>query len=162
MVAEKYGSISSPVLAATDASAPSRCSARHSLGGAPVLPDDGAMERPSGRALPQHRRLALIGDADGGDVARRDAGLRHRLAADGDGVAPNLLGVVLDPAVLRDNIARSSRCAVAAHAPAVVEQQRAARGRALVDGEDVARHALFCHFTRICIRADLEAKLAWG
>ena len=41
------------------------------LGGAPVLPDDRVVHRPAGRALPQHRRLALVGDADRGDRAAR-------------------------------------------------------------------------------------------
>ena len=34
---------------------------------APVLPDDGAVQRTSGRAVEGHQRLALVGDADGGD-----------------------------------------------------------------------------------------------
>src|SRR5205807_9188817 len=32
--------------------------------GAPVLPDDGAGNRLAARALPDHRRLALVGDAE--------------------------------------------------------------------------------------------------
>ncbi len=35
--------------------------------GAPVLPDDRVVHRAAGGALPQHRRLALVGDADRGD-----------------------------------------------------------------------------------------------
>ncbi len=44
----------------------------------PVLPDDRVGDRPAGRAIPQHRRLALIGDADRGDVRARDPGLGER------------------------------------------------------------------------------------
>ena len=35
-------------------------------------------DRPAGLALPQHRRLALVRDADRRDVARLDAGVAHR------------------------------------------------------------------------------------
>ena len=44
------------------------------LGGAPVLPDDGAMDGLAGAAIPDQAGLALVGDADGGDVARLQAG----------------------------------------------------------------------------------------
>ena len=37
-------------------------------GGAPVLPHDGIGDRSPGFALPEDRRFALVGDADGGDV----------------------------------------------------------------------------------------------
>ena len=43
--------------------------ARRCLRGAPVLPDDGVVDRLAGRPVPDDRRLALVGDADGGDVA---------------------------------------------------------------------------------------------
>ena len=52
-------------------------------------------------AVPEQRGLALVGDADGGDVAGHEAGARqcldrhHRLAA------PERFGIVLDPARLR-------------------------------------------------------------
>ncbi len=39
------------------------------VGGATVLPDDRAADRFAGAAIPEHRGLALIGDADGDDVA---------------------------------------------------------------------------------------------
>ncbi len=40
---------------------------RAALGGAPILPDDGAASRGERGAIPQHQRLALIRDADGVD-----------------------------------------------------------------------------------------------
>ena len=46
---------------------------------APVLPDDRVRERPAGGALPQHRRLALVGDADRGEVGGADARGGERL-----------------------------------------------------------------------------------
>ena len=38
------------------------------IGGAPVLPDDGVVDRLAGLAIPDHDGLALIGNADGGNV----------------------------------------------------------------------------------------------
>ncbi len=52
------------------ARAPSAFSCCAGVGGAPVLPDDGAVDRLAGRAVPDDRGLALVGDADGGDVGR--------------------------------------------------------------------------------------------
>ena len=53
----------------------------------------------AGRAVPDQRGLALVGDADGGDVLRRQ---RRRwssaCAAGGEHAAPDVLRVVLDPA----------------------------------------------------------------
>ena len=68
------------------------------VGGAAVLPDDGAMHGLAGGAVPHHGGLALVGDADGGDVFGRDASFLQRLAADGDGRGPDVLRLVLDPA----------------------------------------------------------------
>ena len=48
---------------------------------AAVLPDDGVGERAPGRALPEHRGLALVGDADGRDVGGADPGLGQALRA---------------------------------------------------------------------------------
>ena len=36
---------------------------------APALPDNRRRHRPAGRPLPQNRRLALVGDTDGGETA---------------------------------------------------------------------------------------------
>ena len=52
---------------------PARARARAALAqrrGAAVLPDDGVVDRLAGGAVPDTRGLALIGDADAGDVAR--------------------------------------------------------------------------------------------
>ena len=84
--------------------------------------------------------LALVGDADGGDVAGRDPGLGDRLARGRDGGGPDLLRVVLDPAGRRIDLAkfvlrgRDRR-------ERGVEHDRARRRGALVDREDVAGHS---------------------
>jgi hypothetical protein len=52
------------------------------VGGAAVLPDDGAVQRAAGRAVPQHGGLALVGDADGAPrPARRLDAIRAWCAA---------------------------------------------------------------------------------
>ena len=48
---------------------PSRSSAAAIRVGAGVLPDDRVVQRPAGAAVPDERGLALVGDADGGEVA---------------------------------------------------------------------------------------------
>src|SRR4051812_45526105 len=70
------------------------------VGGAPVLPDDRAAGGGKGLAVPQHRRLALVRDADG----RRwlDIGDGERLPARRQRCLPDLLRLVLDPARLRE------------------------------------------------------------
>ena len=76
-----------------------RLEALAGIGRAPVLPDDRAVDGPAGRALPDDRGLALVGDADGGDLAWAETRALERLARGRERVAPDLLGVVLHPAV---------------------------------------------------------------
>jgi hypothetical protein len=104
---------------------------------ASVLPHDRLVHRLAAAALPQHRGLALVGDADGGDLAGsqlgQGQGLRERV---GDR-APDLLGVVLDPA--RPGIVLLELAvAAAAQAQLVVEDEHGGAGGALIDGDDVA------------------------
>jgi hypothetical protein len=66
--------------------------------GAPVLPDDRVVDRLTGLAVPDHRRLALVGDAQRGNVLRRDTGRGQGLARGGELALPDLDGVVLHPA----------------------------------------------------------------
>ena len=49
-------------------SCPARAQRVADVGGAPVLPDDGVVDRLAGGAVPDDGGLALIGDADAGDV----------------------------------------------------------------------------------------------
>src|SRR6185436_5372137 len=71
---------------------------RHVPGDAHVLPDDGVAQRDPGAAIPQHRRLALVGDADGGERLRPQAAGEKGAGEDGLRVAPDLDRVVFDPA----------------------------------------------------------------
>jgi len=111
------------------------------LGGATVLPDDGAMHAVTARAVPEQHGLALVGDADAGDARGRRARPGQRTAQRGQGAAPDVLGVVLDPArgreVLRQFLLRRG-----ARAQRGIEGDAARARRALVEGEQqVLGHA---------------------
>ena len=110
------------------------------LSGAAVLPDNGAMNRLPGGAVPHHGGLALVGDPDRGDVPCGDIGFLQRLAAGGEGRIPDILRLVLDPAgggkVLREFSLRDRRNRN------VAAKDNGARGRgALIDGQH-KRHEL--------------------
>ena len=83
----------------------------------PVLPDDRAVDRPPGGALPEQRRLALVRDPDRAQVGRTHACVVHGRIRSLDDGRPDLLGVVLDPPGLREVL---SKLAVAAAADAEV------------------------------------------
>ena len=106
------------------------------VGRAAVLPDDGVVDRLAGAAVPHHRGLALVGDADAGQRLGVELGLGERAAADLDRRPPDLLGVVLDPAGFRKDLRQLFLRA--GHRPAGgVEHDGTSAGGALVDGEDV-------------------------
>ena len=68
-----------------------------SLGGAPVLPDDGGGDGAKGFSVPEHQRLPLVGDPDpGGPFPRSGDCLARRRQGGFD----QILGIVLDPARL--------------------------------------------------------------
>ncbi len=107
--------------------------------GPPVLPDDRAVDRLSGRAVPDHNRLALVGDADRGNRRRSAAG--EGVAADRDHAVPDLAGVMLDPArggVMLDEF--PLRHGGDPHV--AVEQDCPARRGALVDREYMPGHPI--------------------
>src|SRR5215831_8326730 len=62
-----------------------------------ILPYDGAMYRLAGGAVPQDRRLALVGDAERGDLARLHTRAPARLPQHAERDPPDLLRIVLDP-----------------------------------------------------------------
>src|SRR5256885_996860 len=64
---------------------------------AAVLPDDRVMHRLTGLAIPQHRRLALIGDADRAHVVRSHPRVGERRTNEHAHAAPDLVRVVLHP-----------------------------------------------------------------
>ena len=71
--------MSSPVFSCTSGAGAVRLQPLAEVGGAAVLPDDRVVDRLAGLAVPDDRRLALVGDADRGD--RRRAAARARPSA---------------------------------------------------------------------------------
>jgi acetyl-CoA carboxylase biotin carboxyl carrier protein len=70
--------------------------------GAPVLPDDRAVQRLAAVTVPRDHRLALVRDPDAGERAAVDAGRVERLLSNGARHVPDLARVVLDPARARE------------------------------------------------------------
>jgi hypothetical protein len=96
---------------------------------AAVLPDDGIVQWRAGLAVPDQRRLALVGDAEAGNVARLHA-FQHGAAA-GQRRLPDFTRIVLDPAI--GGIDLPQRDDVAGQRPGrAVEQDGACRCGALV------------------------------
>ena len=126
--------------------------------GAPVLPDDGAVHRAAGVAPPQHGGLALVGDADGGDVGRREPRPHQRLLRHGELRGPDLVGVVLHPAWLRKvlgELALRHRH----HAAAGVEDDGARAGSALVQRQQVfLGHRVLSSATGVSWRGPLRPR----
>ncbi|CCH68579.1 hypothetical protein BN10_1070019 [Phycicoccus elongatus Lp2] len=104
-----------------------------------VLPDDGVVEGAAGAGVPHDGRLALVGDADGGQVDRLKAGGGQGRADDGLGALPDLQGVVLHPAGARQDLLVLEL--VTTHlAPVVVEDHEPRARGPLVDRADEVRH----------------------
>lgn len=103
--------------------------------GAGVLPDDGVVDGLTRVLVPEQRGLALVGDADGLDVLAGDAGLLDGPGDDLLDVRPDLGGVVLDPARLREDLL-VLLLVDGDDASVAVEDDAAAGGGALVDGGD--------------------------
>jgi hypothetical protein len=100
--------------------------------GPPILPDDGAVNRAPARPVPQQRRFALIGDADGGNIARLGAGIAHGAPAGFERGGPQILGRVLDLAVGREML-RKLALGKGRDRGVGPEKNGPRRGRALVD-----------------------------
>ena len=69
-----------------------------------ALPHDGVVHRLSCPAVPQDRRLPLVGDTDAGNGLGVDMGGVHRLGQRPDRGGPDLHGIVLHPSRLREDL----------------------------------------------------------
>jgi hypothetical protein len=109
------------------------------VGGAAVLPDDGVVDWLAGVTVPDQHRLALVGDADGGDLAGGNPGPFDHAPRGPRDRGPEVGRIMLYPAGLRENL-RKFFLRHRDHAQGRVEQDRPGRGGALVDGKDMRRH----------------------
>ena len=105
------------------------------VGGTPVLPDDRAARGAQRLAIPQEHRLALVGDADGTQLALVD--LREHGPRGLQGRLPDLLRGVLDPARLRE-VLGELLVALGHDAAVVADDDGGDAGRPCVDGQDGA------------------------
>ena len=102
-----------------------------------VLPDDRPVDRLAGLAVPDDRGFALVGDADGGDIAHRFAGVFDGAAADRQGVLPDVLDVVLDPAGVWEMLGQFL-LGLAEIAALGREENGPGAGRSLIDRKNAA------------------------
>ncbi len=107
--------------------------------GAAVLPDDGVMDRLARGAIPDHHRLALVGDADGGHLRSLNPCPRQNSATGAQHARPQIFGVMLDPAGSGIDLAELFLCG-SDQLKLGVEQKGTRRGGALVDRQDIAGH----------------------
>ena len=109
------------------------------VGGAAILPDDGAVGGLQRFGIPHRDGFALVGDADGGNILRLQPGFGERVANGGERAGPDLLKLVFHPAGL-GVVLLKFLLADADDALIAVEHDGAGRGGALVDGEDGRGH----------------------
>ncbi len=104
------------------------------IGGAPVLPDQRAVQRFERLPVPGDHGFALVGDADTGDPVRA-AGLRDDILGAGERRLPDFVRIVFDPARLGIVLGKLPlrQCAQAA---SPVENHGAGRGGARVEHEN--------------------------
>src|SRR5215218_8339954 len=104
-------------------------------GRAPILPDQGAMDRLAALRVPGHNRLALVGDADPGQVRSLYGAVGERRDRDLPRHLPDLSRVMLDPARLREVLFELAVRA-AARPTLVVEDDAGGPSCPLVDRQD--------------------------
>src|SRR5512143_2334278 len=102
-----------------------------------TLPHDGIRQRLSCRAVPHDRRLALVGDADRGDLSRRSSRAAQHLTRDLQLRIPYRLGVVLHLPRRGINLLelRLRNCRRRSQ---TVEKDGSARSRSLIQSENVS------------------------
>jgi hypothetical protein len=98
------------------------------------------VQRPARLAVPGDRRLALVGDADAGEVLPAHTGVGERGVRDATRDVPDLLSVVLDSAGAREVLPELGVRAPA-RASLGIEHEARRAGRALVDPDDHGRAA---------------------
>ena len=135
--------------------APDCGEARDIFSNAHVLPDNGIGNGPAGRAVPDDRGFALIGDANGGKICRTEAPRGERCGDDLPGAAPDFNGIVLNPTGARVDLfvllLRGGD-----DARGLVEDHEARARGSLIDGSDIKFHRARCPLHGIECRAQIR------
>ena len=98
----------------------------------------------AGLFIPDYRGLALVGDADGGNVLRGDRELVHGRAGNFLGNFPDFVGIMLHPARLWENLTELL-VGNGADVAGMVKQNAAGTRRPLVQCHNVL-HSVFSSF----------------
>ena len=110
-----------------------------------ALPDDGRSDGAAGLPVPEDGRFPLVRQADRRHVGRGYRRVGHRRAGRCQLRRPDRLGVVLDDSRRRQDL-RELLLRGGDDASAVVEDDRPAGRRALVESEDEAGHGASGHY----------------
>lgn len=110
--------------------------------GAAVLPDNRIVKRLAGGPVPEQGGLALIGDADGGDILRADTGALDRGAGGAGDGGPEIGGIMFDPArsrvVLGEFLLRRGN-----RLQRLIEEDCPRRSRPLIYGKNMGHRSGF-------------------
>ena len=104
-----------------------------------ALPHNGIVHRLSCPAVPQDRRLPLVGDTDAGNGLGVDMGGVHRLGQRPNRGGPDLHGIVLHPSRLREDLPEGILGLGYDLSPAV-EQNGPGGGGPLIQCSDIGLH----------------------
>ena len=104
--------------------------------GTAALPYDSVIDRLTAHAIPDHRGLALVGDADGGNAVGVDTALKLDFHHDGDLAGKDRHGVLLYPTGTREAGFDAATC-LRDDAAVLVDDGRKYRGGAAVERHDV-------------------------
>ena len=109
--------------------------------GPAALPDNSVIDRLAGFLIPDDGSLALVCDADRGNVRGGDVDLVHRLYGDAQLACPDLVCVVLHPSGLGKILGELSLCD-RAHFPLFVKEDASVAGCPCIQRHDIFRHFL--------------------
>ena len=113
-----------------------------------ILPDDGVGDGLASLRIPDHGRLALVGDANARDSLAAEPGLAERLAQQRLGRLPDLGRIVPDPAGLLEDLPVLA-LRIRNLARLAIEHDHAGARGALINSDDVVCGVLRCHIASL-------------
>ena len=131
------------------------------FGGSAALPHNGIADGTACGFVPDDGGLPLVGDADGGDIRSRGADVGHGLPGYLQLGGEDLVGVMLHPAGLGENLGKFL-LGNAANLSGVVEQDAAVGGGAGIQRHDILGHGAhpFCVLLDVGVVVDVILTVA--